>query len=465
MISRREFLAMGAMPLLAAAEKKPNILFIISDDHHWQCMGAAGNPNVKTPNLDKLAARGVRFTNAVISTSQCAPSRGILLSGRESYQTGLESNGYTTFRKWKGQTVVEQIRKSGYETILVGKWHIDVTPKECGFSQAPLWLKPAATPYLNPQLRRGLEGQDTEVQGHITDLFTTAAVDVLKDRKNPFLLWLAYTAPHTPWSEPPKYMQVFEGRNAQLAPPAHPKPKPGTAAPAVALKGGGKKKAGGFPKQGGRDGAPFDWETYYAVIQHLDEGAGKVIDALEKAGHWENTLVVFMGDNGYLCGSKGLQGKVFAWEESIRVPYVVSGGLVKKPGVSDAPVASVDVPASLLDYAGLKSSHPLSGKSWRAVVNGGTFPRGVSYSSWNDGRVEALYAGISVEPYRVVRGAQFKYIVWESKKEALYDLKQDPTEERDLSQDPANGENLKRMKNTLRARMKETADPALAWLT
>jgi|GEM_PF-1433195 len=472
MLSRRSLLGTLAAPALAAPTRRPNFLIILSDDHHWQCVGAAGNPHVKTPNIDRLMARGVRFSDAVISTSQCAPSRGILLSGLESYQTGLESNGYTTFRHWKGRTAPEQLRRSGYDTILVGKWHIDVTPRECGFSEAPLWLKPASSNYVNPQLRQGLDGADQEVQGHITDLFTEAAEAALRDRKNPFLLWLSYTAPHTPWSEPERYRKPFEGRNAELAPPAWPKPTPEEAARVAAQRAGaakaGKKKGGkkgGFPDTGGRGGAVFDWETYYAVIHHLDEGVGRVIAALERTGQWDNTLVVFLGDNGYLCGARGLQGKVYPWDQSIRIPFTVSGGVVKKPGVSDAPAASVDVPATLLDYAGVKPSHRMAGLSLKPVVNGGRFGRQENFSSWNDGRVEALFAGVAVEPYRAVRGGGWKYILWESRKEALYDLRTDPAEARDLSGEASQAPALARMRSALKRRMKETADPAAGWLT
>lgn len=147
--TRRQWLASAAVPLLAAQKQRPNILFLISDDHHFQCLGAAGNPHIQTPNLDRLASRGVHFTNGIISTPQCAPSRGILLSGLESYQTGLESNGRLEFRAGIGPTAVEQMRRSGYETTLVGKWHIPATPETCGFSRAPLWKQPAAGPYID----------------------------------------------------------------------------------------------------------------------------------------------------------------------------------------------------------------------------------------------------------------------------------------------------------------------------
>lgn len=436
MLSRRQWLAAAASPVLAQTPPKPNIVFILSDDHHFQCIGAAGNPHIRTPNLDKLAAEGLLFRNALISTAQCAPSRGILLSGRESYQTGLDSNGHIAFRPSPGPTVVEQIRRSGYDTALVGKWHIAPTPAECGFSQAPLWKKPAAGPYRDPVLRRGLTGTDAAVPGHITDLFTDAAIDVVRAARQPYLLWLAYTAPHTPWSVDDRYRDGYRGKGAALAPPAHP-------------AGGGS----------------FDWETYYAVITHLDEAVGRLVAALRASGQWKNTLLVFLGDNGYLCGTRNLQGKVECWEESIRVPMIVSGGAVAGRGNLDAPVASIDLPATFLDFAGGKPAYALSGASLRAEFHSGTSSRQVAFSSWNDGRPEALMVPRPVEPYRVARTRTHKLIVWESKKQMLVDLVSDPAETRDVSSDPAHRAALRDLRGHLLRRMRETQDPALAWVS
>jgi len=434
-LTRRQVLATAAAPVLTAAERRPNILFLFSDDHHFQALGAAGNPHIQTPNLDRLASRGVNFSNGIITTPQCCPSRGVMLSGLETYQNGLESNGRTSFREGLGPTVVEQMRRAGYDTTLVGKWHITPQPETCGFSRAPLWLPPAASVYRDPMLRRGFEGEAQKTPGHITDLFTDAAIEAVRGAKQPFLLWLAYNAPHTPWYADDKYKKPYAGRGDQLAAPAHPK-----------------------------GGAKFDWETYYAVITHLDEAIGRLIAAVEKAGLWENTLIVFLGDNGYLCGTKGLSGKVYPWEESIRVPYLACGGPVRARGNVDAPVASVDLPATFLDYAGARPAYPLAGRSLRAEFEAGRSKREAAFAAWNDGRPEALVVRRAVEPYRVVRTRTHKYILWESKKQALFDLRSDPGEERDLAGESGQAKVLARMRELLAQRIQETSDPARAWL-
>jgi choline-sulfatase len=421
---------------MGAPQDRPNIVFILSDDHHYQCFGAAGNPHIHTPNLDRLASRGVFFSNGQISTPQCNPSRGILLSGLETYQNGLLSNGQTAFREGLGPTVIEQLRRGGYDTALVGKWHITNSPGECGFARAPLWLRGGASRYQDPELTRGLDGKPQKISGHITDLLTDAAVDVIRTSKQPLFLWLAYNAPHTPWYAAPKYRKMYEGNAPKsIAPPAHP-----------------------------ADAKQFDWITYYSVITHMDEAAGRVLDEIDARKIWDNTYVFFLGDNGFLCGTKGLNGKVYPWEESVRVPFVAAGAKVRPGAKSAAPVSSIDLPATWLELAGAKPVNPLAGRSLSGVLTSGKGEPEAGFSVWADGRAEALTVRRAVEPYRLVRTRTHKLIVWESKRQALYDLRNDPGEDHDLSAAESTAPVLKALRNLLKARMRDTSDPAAAWL-
>jgi arylsulfatase A-like enzyme len=440
-ISRRQWLAGGlgsaAGPgLRGAAAARPNFVFLFSDDHHYQCFGAMGNPHIRTPHLDQLAARGITFTNGAISTPQCAPSRGVLLSGLESFQSGLLSNGQTRFREEFGPAVPEQLRRAGYDTVMVGKWHIRNTPRECGFARAPLWLPGGSSRYVDPALRRGLEGAAGPVRGHITDLFTDAAIDSLRNATRPFFLWLSYNAPHTPWHAAERYRIPYEGKEpGRIAPPNHP--------------------------AGGRE---FDWITYYAVISHLDEACGRLISELERSGLWENTLVVFLGDNGFMCGSKGLNGKVVPWEESVRVPFAAAGGMVPRGLRVDAPVASIDLPATWLEMAGVKPAYPLAGRSLRRLLTTGEGGPDVSFAVWDDGRPEGLATRRAVEPYRAARNRSHKLIVWESGRQALYDWQSDPAEERNLIGEPAAARARGELAAKLARRLAETSDRAAKWL-
>ncbi len=435
-VNRREFIVGGAGAALAQGARKPNFVFILSDDQHYQCLGAAGNPHIRTPNLDRLAARGVRFVNGTISTAQCCPSRGVLLSGLETFQNGLKSNGATRFRDDLGPTVIDQLRRGGYDTALVGKWHISNPPGECGFSRAPLWLREGGSRYLDPVLIRGLEGASKTETGHITDLFTSAAVEYVANATRPFFLWLAYNAPHTPWYAPPRYAAVYNtGAARDLAPPAHP-----------------------------ANSKPFDWATYYAVISHLDDGVGRLIAQIERSGLWDNTVIVFLGDNGFLCGTKGLNGKVHPWEESVRVPLIAAGRNVSRGVSVEDPVASIDLPATWLDLAGIRPANMLAGRSLRRVFETGKGGPTDAFAVWDDPRAEALAIRTAVEPYREVRTRRHKLILWESKKQALFDHVDDPGEERNLIDSPRARLVRDDLRQRLAARMKATGDRALGWL-
>jgi len=436
-MNRRQWIqsasGLAAAPALAQSQR-PNFIFLFSDDHHYQCLGVNGNPKIRTPHLDALARRGVNFVNGQITTSQCAPSRGVCLSGLETYQSGLLSNGQTGFRPGYGPTVVEQMRRSGYDTTLIGKWHIQPEPEQCGFARAPLWLRGGGSQYQNPALRRGFGGQNMTVEGHITDLFTDAAIDYVQSANRPYLLWLSYNAPHTPWYAARKFREMYEGRE-DLAPPAH--------AP------------------GGRE---FDWVSYYSVISHLDESIGRLVTAVEKAGQWSNTVIFFVGDNGFMCGAKNWNGKVVPWEESVRVPFFAAGGPVKSGVRVEDPVASIDIPATWLDLARVKPDYKLAGESLRACLENGTGGREAAFSTWNDGRVGALATRQQVEPYRLVRTRTHKLILWESRKQALFDLRRDPHEENNLASDSARRGILDNLKGRLQARMQQTEDTAVSWL-
>ena len=440
MLPRRQLLAapLGALaPLRAAMPRRPNFLFILTDDHHFQCLGAAGNPHIRTPHLDRLAGEGVNFTNAIISTSQCAPSRGILLTGLECFQNGVRSNGALSFRPDLGPTAMSQLRGAGYDTCLIGKWHIETPPGPCGFAQAPLWLPEGGSRYIDPTLRRGLDAPAEIVPGHITDLFTTAADGYLRAARRPFFLWLAYNAPHTPWQAPPEYQAPYAGKNwRDIAPPAHP-----------------------------RDAARFDWPTYYSVITHLDAAVGRLLDSLRRTGLWDNTVVFFLGDNGYMCQSKGLDGKVVHWEESIRVPCLAAGGPIRGGRRLDDCVASIDLPATWLAMAGLRPARRMAGRNLAPLLASGRGSFDQAFTVWDDGRPEALLPPRAVEPYRLVRTRTHKLVVWESGRQSLYDIRNDPREDRDLAADPGQARVLSNLRARLTARMKETGDRALAWLT
>jgi arylsulfatase A-like enzyme len=195
------------------------------------------------------------------------------------------------------------------------------------------------------------------------------------------------------------------------------------------------------------------------VITHLDEAVGRVVDEVDRRKLWDNTYVFFLGDNGFMCGTKGWNGKVVPWEESVRAPVVAAGGKVRRGLRSEAlsPRSAGDVARARRRNIGWRA------KPAQALHTGRGAPE-AGFSVWADGRPEALAVKTAVEPYRLVRTATDKLIVWESGKQALYDIRRDFAEERDLSGDAGSAETMARLRSLLSARMKETGDAATSWL-
>ncbi len=442
LVTRREAMAAvagaGLAARHAAAADKPNILFLFSDDHHYQALGAAGNPHIRTPNLDRLAERGALFTGATVATPQCCPSRGTLLSGRYTHQSGLRSNGQKAFKPGLGPTTMGEMRRAGYHTANIGKWHITPRPAECGFAEVRTWLPGGGSRYTAPMLARGPEGKLERVEGHISDIFADDAIRFLEQkRQSPFLLWVAFNAPHSPLAEDDytaEELAVYRGRPPEeLAPPAH-----------------------------GRWPMKFDWPLYYTAITRLDRAIGRIVAALERTGQAKNTVIFFVGDNGFLCGAHNLNGKVLPWEESVRVPFLAAGAGVKAGVRTDAPISSVDLPATWLELAGARVPREFSGQSLLPLL-AGSDKREEGFCEWDDGAVGALATQRSVEPYRQARTRTHKYVLWESGREELYDFTRDP-QERDNLAGAAPAAALRRdLAARLRRWMDRTSDPALAW--
>lgn len=436
-LTRREAIAVGASTLFArpaAAATRPNILFLFSDDHHYQALGAAGNPHIRTPNLDRLAENGVLFRGATAATPQCCPSRGILLSGRYTHQSGLRSNGRKSFRPDVGPLTMSELRRAGYHTALIGKWHIQPRPAECGFAEVRTWLPGGGSRYTDPALARGSEGRPEPMKGHITDIFADDAIRFLEQkRSDPFFLWAAFNAPHSPLA-PSDYTEaevaVYGKRpNSDLAPAGHEHWK-----------------------------SNFDWGIYYTTITRLDRAIGRIVSALEKTGQAKNTVIFFVGDNGFLAGAHGRNGKVVGWEASARVPFLASGvgAGVKRGFVTDAPVSTVDLPATWLNLAGATVPREFAGESLMPLL-GGRDQREEGFCEWDDSAPGALATGEQVEPYRMARTRTHKYIVWQSGREALYDFAKDPQELNDLS---GSAPALKRdLRSRHRRWMERTQDP------
>jgi arylsulfatase A-like enzyme len=433
------------------AQQRLNFVVVLSDDHRWDALGAAGNPAVITPVMDGMVRDGVYFRQAIASVSQCHPVRASMLTGLPTYRHGVYSVQFqapgvaeTLCRR---PTVASLLRDAGYHTVVVGKWHLPPPPWECGFDEARTWLPGSNADYRDPELAHGTSGEHEAVPGFTQEIFADDAVDFLRGeaaKSGPFLLWLGFTAPHHPYEPNPERIEaLYAGRSdEELLPP-------------------------GFPR-----GVPAnDWRHYNQAVSYLDEQLGRVLAALRETGLAERTVVVLLGDNGYMMGERGVggpgsiaNGKQVPYESSLRVPFILSGPGLPRALVSDLPVSSMDLPPTLLSLAGLSAPDSWPGRDLIAALAGKIEVR-EAFAEWSDEESER-FGGLA---YRVVRTPAHKLIVWKdpARGEELYDLVADPAEARNLIAEPAAGPETEEILRDLRSRllgwMQRNEDPALSW--
>lgn len=430
-----------------AVSSRPNFVVVLSDDHRWDAIGAAGNPAVITPVMDRLAREGVFFRQATVSVSQCHPVRASLLTGLPAWRHGVYSIQFqapgVAETLCRHPTVASLLRDAGYHTVMVGKWHLPPPPWECGFDEARTWLPNGSADYRDPELIHGMSHEEEVVAGFTQEIFADDAVDFLRgatSREGPFLLWLGFTAPHFPYEPNPERIEaLYAGRSdEELLPP-------------------------GFP----RDVEANDWRHYDQAVSHLDEQLGRVLTALRETGLAENTVVVLLGDNGYMMGERGLggpgsraNGKQVPYESSLRVPFVLSGPGLPRELASDLPVSSLDLPPTLLSLAGVPVPDSWPGRDLVAALAGRIEVR-EAFAEWSDEESDK-FGGLA---FRAVRTPAHKLIVWKdpARGEELYDLAADPAEAHNLAADPAAQEVLRDLRSRLFEWMKRNGDPALSW--
>lgn len=429
----------------AAEASKPNIIFVLSDDQRWDVLGAAGNPHIQTPNMDRLAREGIHFPQATVTNPQCMCSRSALLTGLTTHTNGRYSN--QTARKDitnphgfdQYDCLPEVLDKAGYLTAMVGKWHIETDPWNMGFEKIGAWFPPGSGAYKNAALAQGKSRERTKSKGFIQERFGDSAVQIINEHADskssqPLFLWFATTAPHGPFGPNPDGANApYEGKSLeQLLPPTF---------------------------KGNTKGKTAKWIKYYASTTAVDIELGRIMTALEDNRMTSNTVVVFMGDNGFMMGSRDRQGKTVPYEDSIRVPMIVWGpGVIKGNGTSQASLSSLDLSPTLVKLAGGAVPDSWQGRDVTQTLtdtkaHGTTWSisESVDYNNWK----------FPKNAYRTVRTPENKLIVWEEstgKAPEFYDLVKDPHEENNLYTDPALQPRVKELTHVLKTWMKDTDD-------
>jgi len=411
--------------------QRPNILFILSDDQGAWALGCAGNDDIRTPNLDRLARGGVRFDNFFCTSPVCSPARASLLTGDIPSRHGVHdwirigSVGPNRVDYLAGQTLLTDVFASnGYRCGLVGKWHL-------GASDVPRpnfvkWF--AHQSGMGPYYGAPMIDHDKPctVDGYVTDVLGDVACEFVRDeaaRPEPFWLSLTFTAPHYPWIDShPKAFTDLYADCAFASCPDEP-PHPWFIGGKAALDKGQRERRASLV-------------GYFAAVSAMDAAIGRVLAEIQAQGLAESTLVVFMSDNGMNCGHHGIWGKGNGtrpqnmYDTSVKVPCIVSQpGRIPAGRVSDAMLSGYDVFPTLLDYAGIRhdAGRPKPGRSVRGILEGG-----------GDRADAPVVVYDEYGPVRMVRTSRWKYVHrYPDGPHELFDLADDPGERTNRVDDPS----------------------------
>jgi len=502
-VSRRSFLSLAGAACLGAAvgtapgpahaaeRKRPNILFIFSDDHSLQAIGAYPTwlsafcrQNAVTPNIDRLAGEGALFTNSFCGNSLCSPSRAAILTGLHSH-----ANGVMTLNKpinaglW---TYPRALREAGYQTAVFGKWHLASTRPETDYWR----ILPGQGSYLDPKFE-GPDGMESH-KGYATDIITDLSLEWLKkrDTSKPFMLMVQHKAPHRNWIPPERYWRWLD--DVEI-------PEPDTlfddyanrASPArfqqmeigrdMVLKSDLKVEGPeaqidpdsaygprnfDFRRRNpqGRDLTRWKYQQYMKdylrCIKAVDDSVGRLGQYLAAEGLDSNTVVIYSSDQGFYNGEHGWFDKRWIYEESVHMPLIVRWpGVVKAGSRPAAMVQNIDYAPTFTEIAGGRVPEGLHGRSFMPVLRDRTpadWRRSIYYHYYDPGHGVAKHYGLRTEQHTLA----YFYTTdeWE-----LFDLEKDPRQLRSVYSDPAYAATVARLKaelTRLRAEFKDNSDTA-----
>lgn len=422
----------------AESPPHPNIVFILVDDLRWDALGCAGHPFVKTPHIDRLAAEGVRFRNAFVTTPICLPSRACFLTGKYAHAHGVTGSGDHTARSYQLETFPKLLQQAGYETAYVGKWHIgdDARPRP-GFDRWVSFLGQGK--YVDPELN--VDGHAVQTKGYMTDLLTDHALDVIQSQhEKPWLLYLAYTAVHAPFIPAVRHEKLF----AQT-----PIVRASSVSDMLETKPILRREFQFSPNDPDVSTSDDNIRNQLRCLMAVDEGIGRIVEALQETGQLDQTLVVFTSDHGYFWGEHGLGGKHGPYEEALRIPLLMRYPKGIRAGTTiDALVLNLDVAPTLLELGAAALPQHLHGRSLLPLLNAADDPWRSSFLAeyfYNPGQTARF------PTWQAVRTERWKYIRYPGHKQMdeLYDLAADPLELRNLIDDAEAKATLQELKSDL----------------
>ncbi|MCA9416110.1 MAG: sulfatase [Candidatus Omnitrophica bacterium] len=450
-----------AMASNAQSPQKPNIIFILVDDMRWDQLGITGHPFVQTPNIDRIGKEGVIFDNAFVCTPLCSPSRASFLTGQYPHTHRVINNDRNGlgFISHKLVTFPMMLRKAGYETAFIGKWHMghDDTRRP-GFDH---WISFVGQGlFLDPVVN--IDGERKQCDGYMTDLLNQWTLDFLKkDHEKPFLLYLSHKAVHLPFIPAERHSDLYSDQHYTPPPTTDDdlsgKPALQREVPPVdklTLLGATPEPA--EPRYGRPDTKDAIFLDHLRCLASVDDGVGQIFDVLEEKGELDNTLIIFTSDNGFLFGEHGeFRNKRVAYEESLRIPLLMRYPKVIEPGGHRGQMAlNIDIAPTLYDLTGVESPIPIHGKSLLpALQDAEADIRDSFLGEYYLEKISPKHA-----EWKAVRTRNSKYIHYPNLEgmDELYDLKNDPLEMTNLIYSPDHQEELKNLQKELVHLLDET---------
>lgn len=451
------------------SQEKPNILFVFSDDQTFESLGAINNDEIKTPNLDKLIAQGTLFTHAFNqggwNGAICLASRAMMNKGQ--FLWNAKSTPYDLSSISKDAPSEENVgvtpwsllmKQAGYDTYMTGKWH--VSAKALAIFDTAKQVRPGMPNQTDSRYDRKLieEGEDTwspydtskngywKGGKHWSEIVGDNAISFLQKAKgseNPFFMYLAFNAPHDPRQSPKRFVDMYPLENIAIPKSFIPE------YPYAEGVGAGKKlrdeRLAPFPRT--PHAVKVNRQEYYAIITHMDEQIGRILDALEKSGMADNTYIIFTSDHGLAVGDHGFIGKQNLYDRSIRVPLIVKGPEIPKATIIDEMVYLQDVMATSLDIASIKKPSHVEFNSLMPLIKKN-----------KKSKYQEIY-GAYINRQRMIRTHDFKLLIYPTiNKIRLYDIKNDPDELVDLADDPNYKKTIKKLLKKFYKLQKQTGD-------
>jgi arylsulfatase A-like enzyme len=455
--------ALLGLPAAMTAEARPNFIFIITDDQRWDAMGVvqkeqgerARFPWFETPNMDQIAAQGVRFRNAFVTLSLCSPSRSTFLTGTYNHVNGVLNNS-TPFPEGN-VTYASLMRDAGYDTGFFGKFHH-------GTQKGPRPGFDYNASFIGQGVYRDcpfeVNGVMTPTKGWVEDVIIDHAIHYLRmERKKPFSIFIGFKTPHEPTQPPYRAEKRFKDETARVV--------PNLTTPAVfrlSQKDAARKQlAEAAIRDGGGVRVKLNW---FRCLSAVDEGLGKLLDVLEELKLSDNTVLVFTSDNGYYLGEHCLGDKRSAYEESLRIPMLVRyPKRFPKGAVRDEMVLNTDIAPTFLELAGIPVPAHMQGRSMVPLLTG-------AETEWRQSFLAQYFLEReypNTPTFLAVRTRNAKLVKYPGHDEwtELFDLSTDPYETRNLARDPAHapllaelGTEMERLSKELAYRIPPQADKA-----